>query len=214
MGLTAQQLLKVILIAMSEKPNPQNLRAAQVAIRSRLRDGYATDAGVNSETLIGAMGALAGEAALRACGLALPEKGWVTGTRAPDILCEGPASFWAFVRMGALRAAALVNDLPFPKEVRARTQAGIGQTVFPVLTIPEAHYPREYSPLACARYRPNMQRVAADHSLDHQDLSAALGLAVGAEIYRARDTVKPGILATLALEVAMGVAHLAPVRAR
>lgn len=195
---------------------PPAAASAGSDIAKFLISSYRNDRGVHAETIIGAAAALAGEFALRAAEPELPESGWVVSEKAAGLIfgdhAEGIAGLWDFVREGAVKTGAAKGEFPDPAEVSARVAKAVGGSPFPPLSVPDRHFPHEWSPNACPRLRGGIEKIAADHRLSGEDTAKALALTIVLLIAQTKSVLPPAIAATLALEVMLGVAHMAPMK--
>ncbi len=193
-------------------PEPVKRTAPEIA--DFLIQQYRTDRGVHAETLLGAVAALAGEFALRAAEPELPQDGWVLSDNVNGILFEdegsGEITMWSIIRIGASRDDPGGEGLPDPVEVVARVGSAVGGSPFPPLSVPAEHYPHEWSPNACPRYRADIEKIGERNGLGKKDLALALALAITLLIANTREVLDPAIAATLALEIMIGVSRMAP----
>lgn len=194
----------------------QSMQQARAEIAALLIEAYRDGQGVHSETMIGGAAALAGEFGLRAIEPNLPEQGWVVGDKINGLLFEneeqGEATLWTIIRVGAERAGAPAEELPDPVDVVARVAAKIGGSPFPPLTVPERHYPHEWSPNACPRLRRAIEIIADARNLSSVDRAMAIAFAIAFLIAQIKDVLPPVIAATLALEIMIGVSRMAPMK--
>ncbi len=164
--------------------------------------------------MVGAAAALAGEFALRAAEPELPERGWVASANVSALIfgdhAKGEVGLWDFMREGAVKAGAAPGDLPDSTEVSARVAKAVGGSPFPPLSIPEKHFPHEWSPNACPRLRGGIEKIAADHKLEQGDTAKALALTIVLLMAQTKSVLPASVAATLALEVMLGVAHMVP----
>ncbi|MDH3236170.1 MAG: hypothetical protein OEQ29_21820 [Alphaproteobacteria bacterium] len=179
---------------------------------------YVNEQGVHAETLLGAAAALAGEFALRAAEPILPDEGWVISTNAAGLLFENEASgemtLWSIIRIGAERSGVGKSDMPDPGEAYGRAAAAsFGSTSYPPLTVPAEHYPHEWSPNACPRYREAIAKIGALHGLPMKDLAMALALAITLIMSKTAQILPPAIAARLVLEIMIGVSRMPPLQA-
>ena len=191
-------------------------RAAGVQITRFLMQSYQNDQGIHCETIIGAAAALAGEFVLRASEPTLPDSGWVTSTKSTGLLFEnearGKMSMWTIIRVGAEKAGAAPDALPDPVEVVGRVAASLGQSPFPPLSVPEEHFPHDWSPNACPTHRDEIERIGAENGLSPSDLALELAMCIVFLMHQAKDVLPPVIAATLALEIMIGVSRMAPMQ--
>ena len=194
-------------------PTPHRLTGGP----ERARDHPAGRPGVHAETIIGAAAALAGEFALRAAEPKLPENGWVISQGAHRIIFgdggADPVGLWHLICEGAVQAGATPSALPQTEAVAARTAQAVGGSPYPPLSVPDKHYPHEWSPNACPRLRQAIEKTAAQHGIDHGDTARALALAIVLLIAQTKAVLPPATSATLALEIMAGVARMAPLAA-
>jgi hypothetical protein len=183
------------------------------------------------ETVMGALAALAGEFCLRAGAEAAgPEavqelssgQQYVAGGLADPYLygegCAETLHIWGMICSAAADAGGSLHDLPDPRALRARAVAAIetGQPYPPPLQIPERSFPHEWSPNACPRHRQTVRDVMAGSGIVAADeIAMALGIAMMMVFPAAKDsfeagTLTPETLASLALEIMIAVARMAP----
>ncbi len=183
-----------------------------------LINAYTTPHGVHTETVMGALAALAGEFALRAAaeraGVRLKGPGWVVGGAPDELLYAGAArgqpAVWSFVRQGALEAGVKVEQLPDLETIVARTANAIGTAPFPPLTIPSDKHPREWSPNACPAHRVAVLHFMGEHDVtEPAQIALALGIAIKLYIEQAKSTT-PATLIQIAAEVMIGVSRMQP----
>ena len=93
---------------------------------------------------------------------------------------------------------------------RAQTSALPVPACGPPLSIPEKHFPHEWSPNACPRLRGGIEKIAADHKLEQGDTAKALALTIVLLMAQTKSVLPASVAATLALEVMLGVAHMVP----
>lgn len=192
---------------------PTEIRQAASEIVQMLVAAYRTQRGVHSETVIGAAAALAGEIALRVSEAQLPDSGWVLSQRASALLSEDTAerpSMAAIVLQGALAARGKQEDLPDVREAAQRIANAVGGSPFPPLSVPQGHFPHEWSPNACPRYRDRLDELFDKHGLEGDQRAIAAALAVAMLITQTKDVLAPETAATLALEIMLGVARMRP----
>lgn len=194
--------------------NLEKLDAASTEIAREIGEHYRDERGAHAETTIGAAAALAGEYALKASVEKLPPSGWIVGAPADELLYLGEASnrvtLWSFLRLSAKAANVPESDIPNPFEVAIQISNAIASSPFPPLTIPERHYPREWSPEACPRLRGMVNRVAAERGLTPAETAFSIAMAIAKLINQAKQLVPPQILIRLAAEVMIGVSRMAP----
>lgn len=112
---------------------------------------------------------MTGEFALRAAGIRLPKQGFVFGDPINEILFEGGedrATLWQIIETTASALGLPREDLPDAREIFGRIAAAAAAImqdrgdgiVFPPLSIPDEHYPAEWSPNACSGSRSRARR--------------------------------------------------------
>lgn len=192
----------------------ESVARAGAEIAKFLIQAYRNERGVHSETVIGAAAALTGEFALRAAEAVLPEKGWVFSERANRLLfgrmTGSKLDLWSIICHGAVRAGASERDLPDPVVALKRTAAAVGGSPFPALSVPTQHFPHEWSPNACPRFRTHIAKYGADHGIAGTDLAFALAIAIAMLIEQTKAVLPPVIAATIALDIMLGVTKMVP----
>ena len=173
--------------------------------------GYRDQRGVHAETAIGAAAALAGEFALRSTAAQLPDKGWVFSPDASELIFGNPG-LCDMLRETAVKAGASEADLPRPAELAGRIAGAVGGSSYPPLSVPQRHYPHEWSPNACVRFRGEIERLAAEHRLDKLEIVVAIVMAIQSLILQAKSALSPAVGATLAMEIMGGVSHMVPLK--
>lgn len=175
---------------------------------------YEDERGIHAETVIGAAAAVAGAYALRATtDLAPGDAGYVVSADADALLFGTGADSVPLttVVLDFAEAAGLKpENRPDTADIRRRVAAAIGSSTFPPLSIPRGHTPREWSPNAVVRLRPELDRLFADKGLGLTDAAAALAGATGSLIRLAAPTLDPAISTLLALEIMIGVSRMRP----
>jgi hypothetical protein len=178
-----------------------------------LASAYTLGDRLQAECAIAAGAALTGEFALRAAGVPLPDKGPVPAGLADDVLFagarEGRPTAWMFLMHAAVEAGAASYELPDIEAVAARI-AQEGGSAFPPLSVPEQHVPHEWLPNIAPRFRYRVIAVADAHDLSLRAVTIALAAATGQLIIRVRDDLAPLIGLTLAAEIMLGAARMAP----
>jgi hypothetical protein len=179
---------------------------------------------IHAPTIVGGAAALTGEFALRATGLPLPRIGFVFGDPINEILFEGgrdQATLWDVLEKSAATIGVPKDDLPDAREVFGRVAAAAatitrdgGDAVFPPLSIPDAHYPKEWSPNAGPRLRAAVQEIAMRYRLTARQTALALGVATGELIQQGKDLLPAKIAFQLAVEVMFSTAKMAPLAER
>ncbi|WP_340117115.1 hypothetical protein [Pelagibius sp. 7325] len=187
------------------------VQQASTEIANCLVAGYRNERGIHAETVIGAAAALAGEFALRSTASQLPDSGWVFSPEASELIFGDPG-LCDMLRETALEAGAGEADMPKPVELSKRIAGSVGGSPYPPLSVPQHHYPHEWSPNACVKFRVEIERIAAAHQLTKLEVVVAIVMATQALIVQAKSALSPAIGATLAMEIMGGVSHMAPLK--
>jgi hypothetical protein len=82
------------------------------------------------------------------------------------------------------------------------------------LSIPDEHYPTEWSPNAGPRLRGAVREIALRYWLTPRQTALALGMATGNLIHQGKDLLPPKIAFRLAVEVMFATAKMAPLTDR
>jgi hypothetical protein len=141
------------------------------------------------------------------------------------ILFEGgddQATLWEIIETTASALGLPRADLPDAREIFRRIAAAAAAimqhrgdgTVFPPLSIPDEHYPTEWSPNAGPRLRGAVQEIAARYRLTPRQTALALGMATGNLIHQGQNLLPPKIAFRLAAEVMFATAKMAPLTDR
>jgi hypothetical protein len=85
-----------------------------------------------------------------------------------------------------------------------------GSDRYPPLSIPQKHYPHEWSPNASVRLRAPLDRLFAKKGLNNLQAAATVACATGALIKMTAKTLDPQIATTLALEMMIAVSRMRP----
>jgi hypothetical protein len=175
-----------------------------------LSSAYTLQERLQPECAIAAGAALTGEFALRATGVPLPEKGPVPANLTNDVLFagarEGRPTAWMFLMHAAVEAGLASYEVPDIAAVAARIAVADGFS----LSVPEQHVPHEWLPNVAPRFRYRVIGVADAHDLSLRAMTIALAAATGQLIIRTRDDLPPLIGLTLAAEIMLGAARMAP----
>ena len=190
------------------------MRAGAELTRLLVRS-YKTDHGVHAETVIGAAGALAGDFALRAMERNPKASGFITSKKVSQLLFGtdplGTTGLCGVIRQGAVKAGAAEAAIPELEDITARVKQAMEGGPYPPLSVPHEHYPQEWSPNACPRLRGAVAEICQSHGLDGQKSATALVIACAFLINETRQVLPPEIGASIALEMMIGVARMAPV---
>ena len=189
---------------------------AGIELTRLLVRSYKSERGVHAETAIGATAALAGDFALRAVERNPPASGFVTSEKVSALLFGtdplGTTGLCGVIRQGAVKAGAAETAIPELEDITARIKEAIeGGGLYPPLSVPEEHYPQEWSPNACPRLRAAAAEICQSHGLNGPKSATALVIACAFLINETREVLPPEIGARIALETMIGVARMAPV---
>jgi hypothetical protein len=187
------------------------VQQASTDIVNCLIAGYRNERGVHAETAIGAAAALAGEFALRSTASKLPDSGWVFSPETSQLIFGDPGLCDMLLET-ALQAGAAEADLPQSVELAKRIAGAVGGSPFPPLSVPQQHYPHEWSPNACVKFRAEIERIAATHQLSKLETVVAIVMAIQSLIVQAKSALSPAIAARLAMEIMGGVSHMVPLK--
>lgn len=200
-------------------PNPDLKKAGKggTAIVNLLMQAYRDGRGVHVETILGAIAVLAGEFALRAAVAVLPKQGWIAGGPADALMFGGfpgeknRPTMWSVVQVVAMTELGGMSQLPNMDVIATRASKAIAANSFPPpLSIPSEHFPREFSPNACPRFRGRIMAIAAEHDLDPTETALAFGFAIGILIKNTHQLVPAKVLTTLAAELMVAMTRVAP----
>ncbi|MDD2868815.1 hypothetical protein [Neomegalonema sp.] len=190
-------------------------RAASAAVADMAAKVCRDDAGeTHWPSVVAALGALTGEAALIACERELPLQGPVLSQRANALFydeTESPATLSGYLRqamilgMGMPAAAA-----PDPVHAMRRVGASMGSRPFPPLPPDAAHWPRFWPLNAGPRLRRNAHAAMAGFGLKRHEAMFALNGALVAAILRARASLPPTAAAMIGLEAMAAALRWAP----
>ena len=181
-----------------------------------LTQAYRNERGVHIETIVGAAAVLAGEFALRASVPRLPDTGWIAGGPADALMFRGgkPWTMWSMVQIAVLGTGIDISKLPNMDLIATRASSAIAAKSFPPkLSVPEQHYPAEFSPNAGPRFRGDILAIAQEFGLDPKETAYALALTLGILIKNGYGIVPIEILATLAAELMVAVTRIVPLQA-
>jgi hypothetical protein len=169
---------------------------------------------LQTEAAIAAAAALTGEFALRSTGVPLPEKGAVSSDAANDVLFagapEGRATAWMFMMHAAIEAGVAEYDLPRIEALAAALAQVPDDGMPPALSVQEKYVPRELPQNVGPRFRHKVIAIADTHDLSLREVTVAFGAATGQLIIRTQHDFPPQVAVTLAAEVMLAVARMAP----
>ena len=174
------------------------------------------DSRVSVETVIGAAAALTGEFALRAVlppKLQSSEKWIVAGDHINGLLFEEPSILTVWKVLGMHIVVSKIGtqaDMPDWVDVCKRQSQSLGDNFFPNLKVDPYYYPHEWSPVACPRFRENVQALATEYKLTPYETALALGSGTGEIIALGKDVLPVKIGMQLAADVMKGVSYMLP----
>ena len=199
--------------AGAQSENVRHSANAATELVAMLLAAYTFQERLQTEAAIAAAAALTGEFALRSTGVPLPEKGAVSGDAANDVLFagapEGRATAWMFMMHAAIEAGVAEYDLP-RIEALAAALAQPPDDMLPPLSVQEKYVPRELPQNVGPRFRHKVIAIADTHDLSLREVTVALGAATGQLIIRTQHDFPPQVAVTLAAEVMLAVARMAP----
>lgn len=189
------------------------IAAAAHRVLSTVFPFYHSERGLHAETVIGAVAALTGHYALAATTTVVPGMPqWIVSADTADLLVTGSKT--GGIAIGPLIAEAArragVATPPRPEEVLGRIAGALGGTPFPPLSIPQQHFPTEWSPNAVVRLRPVIDPVLEGEGLNPTEKALTLAVATGLLIGQTAAILPPDVACILALEISFGVAHMRP----
>jgi len=193
--------------------NLQHCANAAADIVAMLLAAYTVQQRLQHDSAIAAAAALTGEFALRSTGVPIPERGWAPGDAANDVLFagapEGRATAWMFIVHAAMAAGVAEYDLP-RIEALAAAFAQAPDAVMLSLSVQEKRVPRELPQNVGPRFRHRVIAIADAHDLTLREITVALGAATGQLIIRTQPEFPPQVAVTLAAEVMLMAACMAP----
>lgn len=187
---------------------------AAADIVAMLLTAYTFQERLQAESAIAAAAALTGEFALRSTGLPLPEKGTVSGNAANDVLFagapDGRATAWMFMMHAAMAAGVAEHELPRVEASAAALAQAPAGAMLPALSVQEKYIPHELPLNVGPRFRYRVLAIADTHDLSLREVTIALAAAAGQLIIRTQHEFPPRIAVTLATEIMLAVARMAP----
>jgi hypothetical protein len=138
----------------------------------------------------------------------------VFGDAINDVLVEGEKdgriTVWQCFQRELHEAGLGKTKLPNIEDVLANVARAVSGPLFSPLTVPQEHYPHEWSPNACPRLRRKITEIAAKYDLTRRELAFVLAPATGRLVVMTKAVLDSAIEITLATEIAFGVAKMAP----
>ena len=169
---------------------------------------------VHWPTLLAATAGIAGEMALLAKEVNLPDEGYVLGRNVSKFLCDdarSPKSVWGYCLMIAEEAFGIKRTaLPDFREAESRITVSLAANPdFVPLTVPAHLAPRHNVLNAGPRHRRSIYAIAATNNLDNADAAFALATAAMKVLGFTRHLGASGMM-TLAMESMIGCARVVP----
>lgn len=179
-----------------------------------LAAAYQEKGQIHWPTLLAATAGIAGEMALLAKEVNLPDRGYVLGKNVSRFLCDdsrSPKSVWGYCLLIAEEAFNLKrNALPDFRETEARITVSLAANPeFVPLSVPAHLAPRHNVLNAGPRHRRSLFAIATTNSLDNADAAFALATAAMKVLGHTRHLGAAGMM-TLAMEAMIGCARVVP----
>lgn len=179
-----------------------------------LAAAYQENGQIHWPTLLAATAGIAGEMALLAKEVNLPESGYVLGKNVQTFLCDdsrSPKSLWGYCLLIADEAFGLKRtSLPDFRETESRITASLAANPdFVPLSVPAHLAPRHNVLNAGPRHRRQVWAIAQTNHLDNADAAFALMTAAMKVLGFTRHIGAAGMM-TLAMESMIGCARVVP----
>ena len=218
--------IEALLIAIRERSKDDPLVGAKLGAKEvfqRLLDGMKDSKGVHIESLMTALGGLAGyacQANLRAQALAksMPEtapfivmntddgKQYFFGDPLNDALLESQYSIWGLAGGAAQHAGA--KDLPDMNELLRHTIEALGSEKFGIPRVPEKHMPAE-TPIDYVRVLwPTLFPTVKLFCPNPVDWPILYGLAIQEAIFAAKEAIDPSLALRIVMESAIPMSKI------
>lgn len=214
--------------------------ASIATLRENLLEAIKDDKGVHTESLMVAIGAIAGYAAtymiwetmIRTGKAQLMKdlhvlqgadgKSYYSGDMLNAILLPQAGSrhtIWEFVATGALQAGAAQADLPDIEEIFAHVAGAIGSDAFGVVRVPDDHQPAFTPYEALHAVWPRTREMFAStqvpgaqgRSLAIQHWPVVAAIVAQHYIVMGRDALSPGLSARIVMESAVAMSKIDPI---
>jgi len=199
--------------AAAPSENLQHCANAATDLVAMLVAAYAVRDRIDAPTAVMAAAALTGEFALRASGMALPERGVVSGNAADDLLFagapEGRATAWMFMMHAAMEAGVAAYDMPGIEAIAAAFAQSPSEAVS-ALSVHETYIPRELPQNVGPRFRHRVIAIADSHDLSLREITVALGATTAQLILRTRHEFPAQIAVARAAVTMLAIARMAP----
>ena len=179
-----------------------------------LAAAYQENGQIHWPTLLAATAGIAGEMALLAKEVNLPERGYVLGRNVSTFLCDdarSPKSLWGYCLLVGEEAFGLKkSSLPDFRETETRIMASLAANAdFVPLSVPAHLAPRHNVLNAGPRHRRQIWAIAQTNQLDNADAAFALMTAAMKVLGFTRHIGAAGMM-TLAMESMIGCARVVP----
>lgn len=201
----------------SPPPPPPPSQGVENALYLMFADSYAQNGRLHAETVLGAVAALAGEFAMRATVPEVPTEGWIIGDEINGLLFEDSlndaevVTLWSIILRYARAAGATALDEPDWMEIcRDNMLAITEQRSFPHLSVPQEHFPHEWSPEACPRFRPILFLLMEEHHLGLHEMALALAGVIGRLLLVCVPTLPISVALLLVAQIMKGVSCMTP----
>lgn len=185
------------------------LKAAEDITKMLMSFYHQEHQGIHAETIIAAASALMGEWSLRSLEQPLPEKGWVVSSGVNEVMIEGKEPLLLIIEKCGRELGLDNAQIPDPVEVVARTVSAFGSS-YPPLTVQKENFPAEWVPVACARFRDQIEAISDTHALEGKEIALACTVSVTHLLVLTKDALDPEIGVKLAYEVSIATARMAP----
>lgn len=216
-----EAIIKGMLQGIEESKKTDPLIGAKIAgkeINQRLINTFKTEKGVHIESLLCALGSLAGyscQANLRALAIQNGEhehsafdiikttdgKQYFFGNLLNQELAETEYSVWNIAAAGAKEAGC--EELPDVIDMFTHVSSVIGSEAFGMLTVPEAHQPH-HSPIEYLKaFWPNSLPVLKQFCQHSSEWPIAFGIEIQNIIIMGREVINPEISLKIVMESAI-----------
>lgn len=179
-----------------------------------LATAYQENNQIHWPSLLAATSGIAGEMALLAKEVNLPDHGYVLGQNVTNFLCDNarsPKSLWGYCLLIGKEAFGLKEDsLPNFQETERRITVSLAANPdFVPLSAPAHIAPRHNVLSAGPRHRSEIWAIAREHKLDNADTAFAL-MTAAMKVLGFAHKIGPVEMMTLAMESMIGCARVVP----
>jgi hypothetical protein len=211
-------------IALRSKDDPLiGAKIGSKEITHRLMAGMKDERGVHIESLLCALGALAGyscQASLRAQALAkgMPADGLLTvvqtdngqtfffGDHLNKPLAESQYSVWSLAAGGAQQAGC--TQFPDLAEIFKHTSTVLGTDKFGLLCVPEAHQAHDLPLAYVQKLWPSLNPTIKKYCPDPEHWPVLLGLSIQEIIVSGKSAIEPGLALRIVMEAAIPMSKI------